>query len=232
MKVLKHKRIEKEFEFNDDTNYYLCIENPKFYRDFIKELSSPSDDETSNILLLENNKQRKVTKNLCFVPDPFCFARDEKKLNTSIQKDLASSIDPQENEKFLSLRNEINDYLESISYDYPLKLSYDSEMSLSSFLKAFSINYESRTDDFLLCRLEKIKILSSIFKYNTFIILNLSDFLTKDELNSFFYEIRKMEVSVLILSSHLPSYEFANEFIVRIDNDLCELHIESEKKKD
>ena len=142
MKVLKHKRIEKEFEFNDDTNYYLCIENPKFYRDFIKELSSPSDDETSNILLLENNKQRKITKNLCFVPDPFCFARDEKKLNTSIQKDLASSIDPQENEKFLSLRNEIKDYLESISYDYPLKLSYDSEMSLSSFLKAFSINFK------------------------------------------------------------------------------------------
>ena len=149
-----------------------------------------------------------------------------------MQNDRGSSIDPREKENFQTLRNEVNDYLESISYDYPLKLSYDSEMSLSSFLKAFSINYESRTDDFLLCRLEKIKILSSIFKYNTFIILNLSDFLTKDELNSFFYDIRNMEVPALILSSHLPSYEFANKFIVRIDNDLCELHIESEKKKD
>ncbi len=232
MRILKHKRIEKEFEFDCELNYYLSIENPQFYREFITEVLSPTDDDSSNISLFENGKKRKISKNLCFIPDPLCFAWDEKKLNASIQKDLASSIDTQENEKFLSLRNEINDYLESISYDYPLKLSYDSERNLGSFLKAFSISYETRTDNFLLTILEKIKILSSIFKYNTFIILNLADFLTKDELNNFFYELRKMEVSVLILSSHLPSYDFDNKSIIRIDNDLCELHIESKNEKD
>ena len=157
---------------------------------------------------------------------------DEKKLNATIQKDLAASVDYQENEKYLSLINEINDYIDSISYDYPLHLSCDSERGLSAFLKAFSIHYESNTNDILISRLENIKILSSVFNYKTIIIRNLADYLTQEELNMFFKECRKLETDILVLSSHLPNYDFDNKFIIRIDSELCEIYIDSTSKKE
>ena len=231
MRVLKHTRIEKEIEFNESTNYYLCIENPRFYREFISTIDEDSDDSDSKIFLEENGKPLKIGKNLFVIHDPLNTELDEKKLNASIQKDLATSVDPQENEKYLSLINEINEYIDSISYDYPLHLSYDSEMGLASFLKAFSIRYESNKEDVLINRLENIKILSSVFNYKTIIVRNLADYLTQEELNMFFKESRKLEIDILILSSHLPSYDFDNQSIIRIDSDLCELHIDSISEK-
>lgn len=230
MKVLKHRRIDKEFAFDETTNYCLCIENPKFFREFIHCIDS-NPDEQEDLLLYDQNKQRKISKEVFFIHDPRRITLDEKKLNLTIQKDLASSVDAQENERFLLLRNEINEYLDSISYDYPLRLTYDSELGLSSFLKAFSVSYESNNEDLLVEMIEKIKILSSIFNYQVFIIRNLADYLTQEELNQFFQEMRRMEVAVLLLSSHLPNYDFDDKFVVRIDSDLCELHLASENQK-
>lgn len=232
MRVLKHAKIEKEIEFNEWTNYYLCIENPRFYREFISDIDTKSDDSDKKVFLEENNKLLKIEKNLFLIHDPLSTELDEKKLNASIQKDLATSVDSQENEKYLSLINEINDYIDSISYDYPLHLSYDSERGLSAFLKAFSIHYESNTNDILISRLETIKILSSVFNYKTIIIRNLADYLTHEELNMFFKECRKLETDILILSSHLPNYDFDNKFIIRIDSELCEIYIDSSSKKE
>ena len=171
MRVLKHAKIEKEIEFNESTNYYLCIENPRFYREFISDVDTESDDSDKKVFLEENNKLLKIEKNLFLIHDPLSTELDEKKLNATIQKDLATSVDSQENEKYLSLINEINDYIDSISYDYPLHLSYDSERGLSAFLKAFSVHYESNTNDILIRRLENIKILSSVFNYKTIIYI-------------------------------------------------------------
>lgn len=232
MRVLKHTKIEKEIEFNESTNYYLCIENPRFYREFISDVDTESDDSDKKVFLEENNKLLKIEKNLFLIHDPLSTEIDEKKLNASIQKDLAASVDSQENEKYLSLINEINDYIDSISYDYPLHLSYDSERGLSAFLKAFSIHYESNTNDILISRLENIKILSSVFNYKTIIIRNLADYLTQEELNMFFKECRKLETDILVLSSHLPNYDFDNKFIIRIDSELCEIYIDSSSKKE
>ena len=232
MRVLKHAKIEKEIEFSESTNYYLCIENPRFYREFISDVDTKSDDSDKKVFLEENNKLLKIEKNLFLIHDPLSTELDEKKLNASIQKDLAASVDSQENEKYLSLINEINDYIDSISYDYPLHLSYDSERGLSAFLKAFSIHYESNTNDILISRLENIKILSSVFNYKTIIIRNLADYLTQEELNMFFKECRKLETDILVLSSHLPNYDFDNKFIIRIDSELCEIHIDSSSKKE
>ena len=232
MRVLKHAKIEKEIEFNESTNHYLCIENPRFHREFISGVDTESDDSDKKVFLEENNKLLKIEKNLFLIHDPLSTELDEKKLNATIQKDLATSVDSQENEKYLSLINEINDYIDSISYDYPLHLSYDSERGLSAFLKAFSVHYESNTNDILIRRLENIKILSSVFNYKTIIIRNLADYLTQEELNMFFKECRKLETDILVLSSHLPNYDFDNKFIIRIDSELCEIHIDSSSKKE
>lgn len=230
MKILKHPKIEKSIEFNKEENYYLCIENPRFYRETISDISKIESDE-SCFLLYEDSKSLNMKKEIYFIRDPMDLMMDEKKLNTIIQKELSASLDAQEKERYLLLLNEIGDFISSISYDYPLRLTYDSEMPLVSFLKSFSLGYESQKEEPLVDLLSGIRILSSIFNYHVFIIQNLMDYLTKEETNLFFSEIRRLEVDVSVFSSHLPIYDFDDESIIRIDDDLCEFHIEGNLQK-
>lgn len=230
MMVLKHKNIEKEFAFDRTVQYILCIENATFLRKIIFQMTSESEE--NDFLLYEKDKEQKFEKIVYFIENPLNLIIDEKKLNTTIQKDVASSIDSTENEKYLTLLNEINDYLESISYDYPLRLSFDSDMSLQTFLKNFSLSYQPERENLLVSLSEQIKILSEIFKFRIFVFLNLFDFMMEEELLSFLEETKRQEVDVLILSTHLPSYKIQDSYIVRIDPDLCELHIDSNSQKD
>lgn len=146
MKILKHPKIEKSIEFNRERNYYLCIENPRFYRETISDISKIENDE-SCILLYEDSKSLNMKKEIYFIRDPMDLMMDEKKLNTIIQKELSASLDVQEKERYLLLLNEISDFISSISYDYPLRLTYDSEMPLASFLKSFSLGYEFQKEE-------------------------------------------------------------------------------------
>lgn len=80
MRVLKHAKIEKEIEFNESMNYYLCIENPRFYREFISDVDAESDDSDKKVFLEENNKLLKIEKNLFLIHDPLSTELDEKSL--------------------------------------------------------------------------------------------------------------------------------------------------------
>ena len=230
MMEIKHRLIEKKIQFDFETVYYLCIENIQFYRRLTYLCSNGIGNEDT-FMLFNNDEQLQADKTIFFIDNPLKIDFDEKKLNLTIQKDVANSIDVTENENFLILLNQISEYIESISYDYPLNISYDSEMTLPAFLKAFSLGYSVKTDDYLTTLVEKIKILSSVFKYKVFILLNLCDYLTEEEFLSFVEEMRKLEVYFFVLSSHLPIYKIDEEFIIRIDNDLCELHIDSKSEK-
>ena len=79
MRVLKHAKIEKEIEFNESTNYYLCIENPRFYREFISDVDTESDDSDKKVFLEENNKLLKIEKNLFLIHDPVKHRTRRKK---------------------------------------------------------------------------------------------------------------------------------------------------------
>lgn len=232
MKVLKHQDIDKEFVFDETANYYLCIENPKFLCEFIRSITTDIESDNQKLLLYENGKLQKLSKQIFYIPNPMDITLDEKKLNTVIQKDIASSIDSNENEQYLTLVNQINNYLDSIRYDYDLPITYNSDRDLPSLLKAVSVSYKFENSDLLSALSEHIKILSSIFKFQIFIIMNLTDYLTQKELSLFLKESRELEVSVLLLSSHLPTYEFDGKSVIRIDSDLCELHIDSNNEKD
>lgn len=229
---IKHKNIEKEMLFDRDTLYYLCIENIPFFRKFIRGINQQLEEEEDFLFIYDKNQQLDLGKNLFVIDNPMCFTMDEKKLNATIQKELPSTLNHEDHMKYLQLLNDIGQYLESITYDYPIRLSYDTDMALSNFLKSFSVSYEEDIDDFLTTVIEKLKILSSVFRYKIFVFLNLSDYLTKEELQLFFDEMNRLEIDFFILSNHLPSYRMPNEFIIHIDDDLCELHIDMKNQKE
>ncbi|MFA6830520.1 MAG: type II-A CRISPR-associated protein Csn2 [Bacilli bacterium] len=232
MKILKHPKIDQDIIFNLDCYYHLVIENQLFYRQLVYGLKNQIENDDEYFLFYENEKEESLSKKGIVLDNLFDIKIDDKKATSSIQKELTSGLDSSKKEQFSLLNKQINEYLQSLTYDYNLSLEYDDEISLASLLKLSNVRLRKEEDTYLLSLLAQVKAISFLQKTTIFFFINLHDFLSDDEFIKFIISLRALEIDFLLISSHFPINKPTDEFIIRIDNDLCELHLEANNKKD
>lgn len=219
-----HKNIQQEIILKKDILNILCIENQEFYREVLYGLNNQLENNEEYFCFFDDkNEELNASKYCCLIENPLHVTLDEKKLTMYIQKDLSVHADVNDYENYETLLNKISEYLDSLTYDYPVKLKFDAELSLLAFLKAFSVGYDGTEDSYLQYLLQKIKVLNTVFGYSVFCIVNLYDYLDNIELETFKKEIDLMEVDVFVISSHMPIDKLEFENIIHIDKDLCEI---------
>lgn len=231
MRVIKQPHIDQDIILNKDNFYNVVIENQINYRQYLQSLKNQLENKDPFLLLYDNDKEKELDKEAFLIDNPLSIQIDEKKMNTLIQKEIAAKITEDQKEKFEILQHEITEYIENISLDYPLPVSFDLDYSLISLLKSISLQTASDFPSYLEYLVNQIKKISFVLKYNVFFIVNLQDYLSDEEMQSFIKEMNSLEIFFVIVSSHLPISRISNEFIIQIDKDLAELHIESKDKK-
>ena len=231
MKVIKQPHIDQDIILNKDNFYNVVIENQINYRQYLQSLKNQLENKDPFLLLYDNDKEKELDKEAFLIDNPLSIQIDEKKMNTLIQKEIAAKITEDQKEKFEILQHEITEYIENISLDYPLPVSFDLDYSLISLLKSISLQTASDFPSYLEYLVNQIKKISFVLKYNVFFIVNLQDYLSDEEMQSFIKEMNSLEIFFVIVSSHLPISRISNEFIIQIDKDLAELHIDSKEQK-
>jgi len=231
MRVIKQPHIDQDIILNKDNFYNVVIENQINYRQYLQSLKNQLENKDPFLLLYDNDKEKELDKEAFLIDNPLSIQIDEKKMNTLIQKEIAAKITEDQKEKFEILQHQITEYIESISMDYPLPVSFDLDYSLISLLKSISLQTASDFPSYLEYLVNQIKKISFVLKYNVFFIVNLQDYLSDEEMQSFIKEMNSLEIFFVIVSSHLPISRISNEFIIQIDKDLAELHIDSKEQK-
>ncbi|GEM_PF-1860585 len=231
MRVIKQPHIDQDIILNKDNFYNVVIENQINYRQYLQSLKNQLENKDPFLLLYDNDKEKDLSKEAFLIDNPLSIQIDEKKMNTLIQKEIAAKITEDQKEKFEILQHQITEYIESISMDYPLPVSFDLDYSLISLLKSISLQTASDFPSYLEYMVNQIKKISFVLKYNVFFIVNLQDYLSDEEMQSFIKEMNSLEIFFVIVSSHLPISRISNEFIIQIDKDLAELHIDSKEQK-
>ncbi len=231
MRVIKQPHIDQDIILNKDNFYNVVIENQINYRQYLQSLKNQLENKDPFLLLYDNDKEKELDKEAFLIDNPLSIQIDEKKMNTLIQKEIAAKITEDQKERFGILQHQITEYIESISMDYPLPVSFDLDYSLISLLKSISLQTASDFPSYLEYMVNQIKKISFVLKYNVFFIVNLQDYLSDEEMQSFIKEMNSLEIFFVIVSSHLPISRISNEFIIQIDKDLAELHIDSKEQK-
>lgn len=231
MRVIKQPHIDQDIILNKDNFYNVVIENQINYRQYLQSLKNQLENKDPFLLLYDNDKEKELDKEAFLIDNPLSIQIDEKKMNTLIQKEIAAKITEDQKERFGILQHQITEYIESISMDYPLPVSFDLDYSLISLLKSISLQTASDFPSYLEYMVNQIKKISFVLKYNVFFIVNLQDYLSDEEMQNFIKEMNSLEIFFVIVSSHLPISRVSNEFIIQIDKDLAELHIESKEEK-
>lgn len=226
MITLANKNIEKKMSLSSVKFYNLIFESPIEFRKTITALKEQLDGDEEFFLAYTEKEDIKLSKYGYIIETPLNIQVDEKKTNLNIQKDIGTHIKSEEKEKFELLKQTINEYISEITYDYNLPVSMDDDINLTSFLKAMSLSYQDNSESFIERFINKIKLISFIFGYKIFFFINLHDYFSNDEMEIIFLQLDLLEISYILISSHAPKQKISKEFLIIIDEDLCELHIE------
>lgn len=227
MITLSIKNIEQRISLSPDKFFNIIIESPVHMRNFVLSLQEHIAEGNDFILAYDDkNDDLKLSKATKLIENPLFIDVDDKKTNTNIQKDLSQHISYDKKEKFELLKRSIGEYINEIAYDYFLPLKFDEEMNLNSFLKSISLSYSEDLESLLEKVLNQLKILSFVFGYKLFFFINFHDYFANEELELLFSQLNLLEISFVLVSSHVPKHKIDKEFLIVIDEDLCELHIE------
>lgn len=226
MIVIRSKDFDQELNLDSNKFYSLVIENVIFYRTFYIGLKNQIENGDDYLLYEDtNDKKESIDKDCYLIENPLNVQIDEKKINLVVQKSIGTKQPPEMRESYQVLLSKINEFINSISYDYYLPLISDDGLSLVNFLKAINLRIADTTDNPVDQLVFKIRELSYILGFKVFFIMNLYDYFTPNEIESIHKELNSLEIKMINISSHRNKYKINNEFIVDIDEDLAEIHI-------
>lgn len=226
MIVIRSKDFDQELNLDSNKFYSLVIENVSFYRAFYIGLKNQIENGDDYLLYEDtNDKKESIDKDCYLIENPLNVQIDEKKINLVVQKSIGTKQPPEMRESWQVLLSKINEFINSISYDYYLPLIFDDGLTLVNFLKAINLRIADTTDNPVDQLVFKIRELSYVLGFKVFFIMNLYDYFTPDEIESIHKELNSLEIKMINISSHRNKYKINNEFIVDIDEDLAEIHI-------
>ncbi len=225
MRKIFSRYFDETLELNSDGFYHIVIEKKKTYREFLLELMDQINGEGECLVLKNNDKEIELSKSAILIKNPVFWEIDEKKVSTLVQKDIVMSLCEERISEYKKLLADINRWINAICLDYSLPISYDAELSVSSFLKAFSVSSPSQSEGFLEQFISNIKRMASIFKKDLFFVVNAYDVFDEKEIETIFQEMKRNEINVIFVSAHKPNSYSSSEKMIYIDCDLAELHL-------
>ena len=226
MIVIRSKDFDQELNLDSNKFYSLVIENVSFYRTFYIGLKNQIENGDDYLLYEDTNDMKgSIDKDCYLIENPLNVQIDEKKINLVVQKSIGTKQPPEMRESYQVLLSKINEFINSISYDYYLPLIFDDGLTLVNFLKAINLRIADTTDNPVDQLVFKIRELSYVLGFKVFFIMNLYDYFTPNEIESIHKELNSLEIKMINISSHRNKYKINNEFIVDIDEDLAEIHI-------
>lgn len=217
--------FEETLKIGNDFFYHIVIENPGIYRNFVRQLNDSISNSESFFEVKENGNRVELSSIAVLVKNPLFMDIDEKKLSTTIQKNIASQINDEEIQAFKRILGDINEWITTVSIGYDVPISFNTNLSPAAFLKAFSVSSSECNADFVELFIHQIKKLAMTLNKKLFIVLNARDSFWPDEMEMIFHELNRHDIHILFCSGHSSNSFSDSEKVILIDKDLAELHL-------
>ena len=142
---LVHQDWEKAVILNDEKVPLISIEKPQCLYHTLKELEEESRTGIGNFVLSEDSQILDMKKRFLFVASPWDMDLNDRKLTTKLLLRLTGEAQNEIYErKSEELCSAIQTWLEELTMDMPLPVTYDLDVDLEALLKAFHVHLEEQ----------------------------------------------------------------------------------------
>lgn len=221
---LAYPALNGAISFEENKIAVLVVESPILFRNMIIDLSRQVAGGSGDFVLSKDSVPIPINKEVELIQNPlfpnFEQRRIINKLISELEREALS-------ESFFldtrAIQTELAAYLENLLAQSNAPLVCDSEISISSLLKAANIriDYDEESPVERLC--EYLDVISALHLAKCFVFVSLKSFLTQDELRLLYSSVAYKKYNLLLLENSMRDGLREVEKTILLDKDLCEV---------
>jgi CRISPR type II-A-associated protein Csn2 len=214
-----HGEIDYHFDLNSGDFYDLAIENPIFYRKFVKDLIAGDED---SMCLSEDNKPIDFSKSSLVISDLFNIDPNSKRILTAIYKRIDKScLNDERKAQFDEINRKIGELINDIASDFEGSITYNDVLSLPQVLGLIDFKFDFDDSSFLAAFVSYIKAWREAINLKVVFCLNIFSMLEENDIEKLEKELFYLGISLVNVSYLHPKPLSHNVKFVTIDSDLC-----------
>ncbi len=224
MKLLINEFFYEPINISEKVTY-IVVEDPSVFFKMVKTinnqvLNKPNVEEL--FILLKNETKLDISKSIIMFSDILNFDINSKKIKNELIKKVEQDIQILNESRLLQINNLLLDYLEGLFSNYSINVNYIEKIELGDLLKLFKLEVCNEDDSLLITLMNWMTSFTELTKIDTFLFVNLTTFLTQDELEQLDNYSKYNKVSIILFENNCSNFE-NNKSVNIIDKDLCHI---------
>lgn len=209
-----------ELEFAENQVLVWAVEQPRAFAKVTGELWRQIQGADGGFILSEADKIYNMSKKMEFIVNPISISCNDRKIISKLYQELQNLASNELLEKTSDLNSRIITYLDELVSAVPYPLEFQLELDLAALMKGYGVTVEDRAENLLEKLIDYLKIMRQICHMDTFVILNLKQYLDKEELQSLYEFVFYEKINLLILEGKFTGCSNNEKYLI-LDQDLC-----------
>lgn len=219
MKLLE-RELGLQVELKEDITSIIVLEDIALRLSVLEELYLQHAGKEGNWLLVDNEKTYELSKHADLILEPFSLQLNNKKMKTKLYQEIKHIADDCFYLEGIELHSHISSYLEKLVEKTPYPIMYSEEWDVVELLKLYVVELEETYDDVCEKIYNYIKLMNQVCGISIFIILNLKQYLTEEQLKEL-YKLGRYSKIQLVLIEFSMSEKIEGEEVYILDKDDC-----------
>lgn len=219
---LVHPDYTFQIEFQEGVVQKLVLESPAVMSDFIVDFRKQLEGKDGKWVLSHKGEVLKISDNCELIMSIFDLEINQRKMLNVLYDELVGEING--TELLIDWRT-INSNLESVLNQAIEGIGYDicyGELELKVLFKAIELKFQEDVEGgYVGYLLEYLRLMSEVRKIHIFIIVNISSFLTKTELEYLYEQAAYKKYQLLLLDVQNLNVNNERERTIIVDKDYC-----------
>lgn len=222
---LVHPELEHQITFTENTIHVITIENRPFFAKLLEELLFQIEGNSGAFILSDDNTELEISKMCELIIDPFHLEFNNKKLLHKIYVALKEmTTDEFHYIETTELKSTIFKYIDRIVFNCDIPLTFADDFDISALFKALNIKIEDENTSLLEKLVNYISVFTDLTDISFFILVNLKQFFSYDDLRLFYQFVQYSKLTVLLFETTFTEQKHDCEQHYIIDTDLCEIY--------
>ena len=217
---LVHGKYNLLLPISEEKPSILVVENPDVMTEFVSSFMQQLEGNEGDFLLVNGEKVLDLQKSVELIINPFSIDFNNKKMLSSLFSNLSRTGNDFIEKKNDVLQKSVSllDFL--VSKENFLGITYNSDFDWPAFFKMFNVQFDNEYESLLVKLTEYMKLLSSFSKCEFIVFVNLSSYLSQNDLNQLLKTALYCKIKVVFIESS-DVLTFSKSYVCVIDKDRC-----------
>lgn len=219
------KLVERELglviELKENVVSVIIVENVACRLPIIEGLYSHIMGKDGRWLLVENEKNYELNKNVEMILEPFSIEFNNRKMKTKLYQDIKTISQDGCFSQGLELHSHICNYLENLLERIPYPVKYEEDWNISKLLNAYGVEFVEDCDGICEKLFNYIKLINQVYGIRIFITVNIKQYLTKEQICGLYKLAMYSKIQLILVEFNMLDEKFDCEEIYVLDKDNC-----------